>query len=88
VDRNRLAALLIVEVTDCLRTFADSGFGAYRDEWQRHDALAGQAVELHGNGKLQHGQSAGVDLDGALRLRTDSGIVRVVTGEVSLRAGA
>ena len=65
--------------------FGRSGFAAFRDEWQQHDALAGAPVQLLGVGAAQTGRAEGVDVDGALRLHTSQGMVRVMSGEVSLR---
>jgi BirA family biotin operon repressor/biotin-[acetyl-CoA-carboxylase] ligase len=88
IDRNTLAARLIGELVAAMQEFGRSGLASFRDEWQRHDALAGVQVQLSGAGGVQTGQAEGVDNDGALRLRTSAGIVRVVSGEISLRAAS
>ena len=85
-DRNQLAAHVIAEVIECLQRFGDTGFKSFRDEWLRHDALAGQPVRVYGAGPQHFGLADGVDADGALRLRVGDDVIRVVTGEVSLRA--
>jgi BirA family biotin operon repressor/biotin-[acetyl-CoA-carboxylase] ligase len=84
--RNRLAAALISEVIDCLHTFGERGFAAYRDEWLQADALRGAAVVVSNDASAQHGQAQGVDADGALQLATPAGMVRILSGDVSLRA--
>ena len=88
VDRNALAAQLIGELVAGMQEFGRSGLASFRDEWQRYDALAGVQVQLSGVGGAQTGQADGVDNDGALRLRTSAGIVRVMSGEVSPRAAS
>ena len=86
VDRNALAAQLVREFIDCMDEFGRSGFAAFRDEWQQHDALAGVQVQLLGVGAAQQGRADGVDVDGALRLHTSQGMVRVMSGEISVRS--
>jgi BirA family biotin operon repressor/biotin-[acetyl-CoA-carboxylase] ligase len=86
IDRNRLAALVIGELVKCLQRFERDGFAPFIAEWQAADALAGQQVLLSGPGLAQSGRAAGIEPDGALRLQTTGGMVRVVSGEVSLRS--
>lgn len=84
-DRNRLAALLLAELHNLLETYASAGFPALRGAWQQRNAFADLPVRISGESVDLEGICAGVDDDGALLLRTDSGIVRILSGEVSLR---
>jgi BirA family biotin operon repressor/biotin-[acetyl-CoA-carboxylase] ligase len=86
IDRNALAAQLISEISACMQQFGHSGFAGFRDEWQQLDALAGARVQLTDASGMQAGTADGVDSDGALRLKTSGGMVRVMSGEVTLRA--
>jgi BirA family biotin operon repressor/biotin-[acetyl-CoA-carboxylase] ligase len=88
VDRNQLAGLIIGELLACLQQFEREGFAPFSTEWQAADALAGQLVTVTGPGIAYSGRAAGIEPDGALRLQTAAGVVRVVSGEVSLRPAA
>ncbi|MDX5363783.1 MAG: biotin--[acetyl-CoA-carboxylase] ligase [Pseudazoarcus pumilus] len=71
-----------------LLDFAAGGFAAVRDDWQQRDAFRGQAVCITGDAMNEQGLCEGVDTDGALLLRTPGGMQRILSGDVSLRAGA
>lgn len=85
VERNRLAARLIDEVTSVAERFEAQGFAAFRDEWLGLDALRGREVELSGAGGRVRGRAQGVDGDGALLLNVGGRPRRIVSAEVSVR---
>jgi BirA family biotin operon repressor/biotin-[acetyl-CoA-carboxylase] ligase len=85
-DRNRLLALLVVELSDALERYARDGFVAFRAEWQRRHALHDRFVEVRlPDGSSAHGIVAGVDERGALLVDRDGRRQRFVSGEVSVR---
>ncbi len=87
-DRNRLLALLLIELERVLTSFAREGFAAIRDEWQRCHVYQGKPVKLAlPDGSSVNGTAAGVADNGALLLATRGGQLRFHSGEVSLRAG-
>ncbi len=55
-----------------------------RRSWSALDALRGRQVALSGGGDDVRGVNAGIDTDGALRVRTSGGIVRVLAGDLQL----
>jgi len=62
------------------------GFGAFVQRYAQVDALAGQAVNVIDQGRiLQQGIAQGLDAQGRLLLRTDSGVQPIIVGEVSIR---
>ncbi len=86
VDRNRLLALLLVELAAVLEQFAAGGFAPLREEWQALHAHQNQAVCLTlPDGRQVAGRARGVADDGVLLLETAAGVVRHHSGEVSLR---
>ncbi len=85
-DRNVLLAHLLRELHTLFETYATAGFGALREAWQQRNAFADLPVRITGDDRRIEGLCAGVDDDGALLVRTTAGVVRVLTGEVSLRA--
>jgi BirA family biotin operon repressor/biotin-[acetyl-CoA-carboxylase] ligase len=85
-SRNRLAADLVTQLFAMLDVFEQEGLRSFRDEWSRHDVLAGHPVRL----ALPHGEvqgiARGIDADGALLLEAgDGALQRFAAGEVSLR---
>lgn len=87
-DPERVLAALLLRLQARLEDFRRSGFAALRAAWQRRDAFAGRHVRITGEQIEQLGICDGVADDGALLLRGDSGVTRILSGEVSLRAAA
>lgn len=87
-DRNRLLAALLTELHALFDTYAAAGFAALRGAWQQRNAFADLPVRISGDQREIIGICAGVDEDGALLVRTDNGLVRILSGEVSLRIAA
>jgi len=87
IDRNRLAALLIIHLSDMLRVFERDGFTAFCSEWQRRHLYAGKAVCLHTGQDEVLGTAEGIDVHGGLLVRIADGELRTFhSGDVSLRA--
>ena len=87
VDRNRLAALLIVHLHEMFGVFERDGFAAFRAEWERRHLYAGKSVRLQSGHEDVLGTVEGIDTQGGLRVRTVGGEVRTFhSGDVSLRA--
>jgi BirA family biotin operon repressor/biotin-[acetyl-CoA-carboxylase] ligase len=86
-DRNRVFAMLLIELARVLDAFARDGFAPLRDEWQRHHVYQSQPVQLAlPDGAIVSGTVEGVAEDGALLLATQTGPRRFHSGDVRLRA--
>lgn len=86
VSRNALVAAVARELARSLAGFEQLGFAAYREAWTARHALQGERVCVLPAGRPPiEGRAVGVADDGALLVRTGSGVERVVAGEVSLR---
>jgi len=84
-SRNTLAGLLLDELVTGLDVFAGQGFAPFRDRWEQYDALRGQSVGvLTATGEIQ-GKAAGIDGSGALLLDTGHEVLKLHSGDVSLR---
>lgn len=86
LQRNEVAASLIQSLIRGLALFEREGFKPFRDDWQRVDALRGRAVNVTTVQDHTRGVARGIDVDGALLVETPNGLVRFVSGEVSVRA--
>jgi BirA family biotin operon repressor/biotin-[acetyl-CoA-carboxylase] ligase len=85
-DRNRLLALVVLELEGVLQQFERSAFPPLRAEWESHHAHQGKPVELlHANGRSSAGIARGLADDGSLLLDTADGLCAFHSGEVSLR---
>lgn len=83
-----LLARLLIELDATLETFDREGFGAFRDPWLARHAMQDVVVQVAGDNQTLSGVCRGLDVDGALLLETDSGLQRIVVGDVSLRSHA
>ena len=73
---------LLPKLVDDILLFADHGFAPFMQRFAAHDVLRGQQVHLSDGSS---GQALGVLADGALQLRTPSGVHSVISGDVSVR---
>lgn len=80
--RNRLLAAVLRELDGALRQFAQQGFAAFSDEWERYHVHQGQPVQLRlADGSVASGIARGVGENGELRLETAQGIRQFNSGE-------
>jgi BirA family biotin operon repressor/biotin-[acetyl-CoA-carboxylase] ligase len=79
-----MMATVLAAPEDRYRRFVQAGLGALLPAWlERAQGIGGRATAADG----REGIAVGLDLDGALLLRTDSGeTMRVVAGEVMMEA--
>jgi BirA family biotin operon repressor/biotin-[acetyl-CoA-carboxylase] ligase len=85
--RSRLAAGVIASWLCAVERFKEHGFAAFGEAWRQYDAVAGRRVEMHLPDETLAGTAVGVDGQGALRVLTDRGERRFLSGDVSLRFG-
>lgn len=81
-DAGEWLAAIVPALARDLQQFEQAGFAAFARRFAARDALAGLELRLSDG---RQGVGAGVGPDGALRLRTDSGLVDVTSAEVSVR---
>jgi BirA family biotin operon repressor/biotin-[acetyl-CoA-carboxylase] ligase len=89
VQRNRLLGELLIELGAVLEGFARDGLAPLREEWRAYHVHEGRPVVLkRPDGSIERGVAEGIADDGALLLRTSSGVQRFHSGDVSLRPDA
>ena len=86
VDRNKICALLLDEVTSALHTFSKQGLQPFVQRWRALDVYRDQAISLTIGHKSLSGIGRGVDETGALILEVDDKLHAYNGGEVSVRA--
>ena len=87
VERNQLAAHLIRELYQVMGEFGTQGLKPYLEEWEKWHAFENRKVRIIHNSNEISGTVCGLDESGALKVDTGSDVIRVHSGEVSLRAG-
>lgn len=69
-----------------LDAYAATGYAAFQDLYQSVDVLASVPVDVVDQGRILHtGIAQGTDLSGRLLVRTDSAVIPIVVGDVSVR---
>ncbi len=82
VDRDLLAAALIICHCHYLRRFCAGGFAQFVDEWNQLNAYQGQRVSVELPGESVDGIVQGVDHQGALLIQQHGGRRRIFSGQV------
>lgn len=86
-SRNTVLATVLEELVGVLDGFEAGGFVPFVAAWNARHAFRNRQVALSGtDGDTIMGTAIGAEPDGALMLETDKGPLRVVSGDVSLRA--
>jgi BirA family transcriptional regulator, biotin operon repressor / biotin---[acetyl-CoA-carboxylase] ligase len=84
-DRERWAAVMLQALLDSVAGFESGGFAAFRDRWDRLDALVGRPLRVQAGDRLHEGINGGIDADGGLRLLGAAGELVFHSAEVSVR---
>jgi BirA family biotin operon repressor/biotin-[acetyl-CoA-carboxylase] ligase len=85
LDRNRLLAGLLSELTRGFERFETDGLPAFIADWRSLDGLQGRAVRVQAGAKQRDGRACGITADGALLFEDADGQHRLHSGEVSVR---
>jgi BirA family biotin operon repressor/biotin-[acetyl-CoA-carboxylase] ligase len=83
--RTQLAACVARELGALFAAYPESGFDAFRAQWQTRDHLFGREVIVLDSSDGLTGTARGIDVDGALLVESASGLRRVLSGDVSVR---
>ncbi|MBE8563732.1 bifunctional biotin--[acetyl-CoA-carboxylase] ligase/biotin operon repressor BirA [Vibrio splendidus] len=86
-DRNQLAQALINAWDKSLADYELKGMSNFVERWNRLDNFLGRNVRLIIGPREIEGVVQGIDEQGAVLLKTESGIESYIGGEISLRKG-
>lgn len=86
IDRNLLAARLVIELRTALQRFEQDGLAPFLSRWEVLDNFINRPVKLIIGEKEIFGISRGIDSQGALLLEQNGVIKPWVGGEISLRS--
>lgn len=82
VDVTELIIRICRQLLGNLSTFERAGFASFVPAWNALDRYIGRDIVITDGQHEKTGQSAGVDADGCLLLRTASGLERIGGGEI------
>ncbi len=85
VDRLGLLAEVLVQIEEIYDEALTNGFGGIFDQWRKYSITLGQEVNVIGINKTFTGLAMDIDADGALLVKTGTGVKRVLAGDVSIR---
>jgi|TARA_R110002124_G_scaffold40602_6_gene126771 BirA family biotin operon repressor/biotin-[acetyl-CoA-carboxylase] ligase len=86
VDRNRVSALLLDELTHCAQVFSQSGLEPFIESWREKNVFKDKPIRLIIGNKTVQGICKGIDNNGALLLAHENGVQAYSGGEISVRA--
>jgi len=84
--RNAVAAALISSFVEGLLEFERDGLKGFVQRWMDADVLRGRPVTVTATDGFTKGVARGIDLEGALLVETPQGLLRFISGDVSVRA--
>jgi len=82
--RTEIARSIIEHTVGALAGFDAGGFSVFHERWKKFDWLFDKVVRVAAAGNDFSGVASGIDDEGALLIRTDSAIERVLSGTVTV----
>lgn len=86
VSRLDLVINLLSQLEDLYRIVQNQGFDPILEEWRRQTVTLGKMVDVYGIDRQFAGKALDIDKDGALLVETETGIEKVLAGDVSIRS--
>lgn len=84
-DRNAIVAALLARLIPALEDFPRDGLTPHLASWSASDALQDREVRIQNQGEITRGVARGIDTHGALLVETPGGVLRFISGEVTVR---
>ena len=85
VSRLDLFIRVLERLEELYLAVRNNGFTAVLDAWRQESVTLGKKVRVVGMDRIFCGHAVDIDSDGALMVSTDSGMERVIAGDVSIR---
>ncbi len=87
IDRQQVLEAVLRWLNVCSAQLETEGFAPVRERWQELSCINGKHIQIVRQGEaLLYGTALGLADDGALLVQTETGVERVMAGDVSLRA--
>jgi BirA family biotin operon repressor/biotin-[acetyl-CoA-carboxylase] ligase len=85
VGRNKVAAELTAAMIEVLQQFERTGFEPLADEWRSADYLRNKVVQFAAGDRETVGVARGISGDGQLIVESNGQLIKLVSGDVSVR---
>lgn len=85
IDRVFFLQKILTYMEDIYIDVLKNGFERALDQWREYSITLGQLIDVFGVQEKFAGVAEDIDADGALLVRTDTGLRRVLAGDVSIR---
>lgn len=86
VGRNKVAAELAAALLEVLQQFERTGFDPIADEWRSADYLRNKVVQFAAADRELVGVARGISGDGQLLVESNGQLIKLMSGDVSVRA--
>jgi BirA family biotin operon repressor/biotin-[acetyl-CoA-carboxylase] ligase len=86
VARADVLIALLHELESLYKVACGQGFAPILAEWRQLSATLGKQVDVYGINRNFSGVALDIDTDGALIVQTESGVEKVIAGDVSVRS--
>jgi BirA family biotin operon repressor/biotin-[acetyl-CoA-carboxylase] ligase len=87
VCRMDVATAVLRRLDALYNEYLAHGFEPIREAWWQSHAACGRPVRVHNGTAYIDGVAEALDADGALLLRTSTGVQRIISGDLELREG-
>ena len=86
ISRVKLLNEILFQIETLYNIAQAEGFVKILEEWKKYSVTLGKTVDVIGINDTFAGVAMDIDADGALLVKTETGIKRVLAGDVSIRA--
>lgn len=86
LHRAELVASCCEEIEQLFQLYEKQGFSPVKTLWETHACMLHERVTVHSESGIKSGVAAGLDDSGALLLRTDHGVERIFSADISFNA--
>jgi len=86
ISRVKLLNEILFQIETLYNVAQAEGFVKILEEWKKYSVTLGKTVDVIGINDTFVGVAMDIDADGALLVKTETGIKRVLAGDVSIRA--
>ncbi|MBI5214555.1 MAG: biotin--[acetyl-CoA-carboxylase] ligase [Ignavibacteriae bacterium] len=84
IDRLHLLSVLFEELKKGYEQFQSGNYSAIIQDWKKNSTMLGQHISVQQNNSTLTGIATDIADDGALVIRTDSGLMKVYAGDVTI----
>ncbi|MDH5547315.1 MAG: bifunctional biotin--[acetyl-CoA-carboxylase] ligase/biotin operon repressor BirA [Gammaproteobacteria bacterium] len=85
ISRNVLVGLVLDHLVEKVDEFEQVGFEPFREQWKQYDYLYNKPIDICDHDSSRQGIAKGIDESGALLVKFEGTVQRLLSGDVSVR---